>query len=199
MTPLQPLFPRQKVPSLEVPTVGGGRWQLSAQAPEHFTLIVFYRGFHCPVCAAYVGDLEKKLGEFAKRGVNVVAISSDTQERAEQAKEAWGLENLTVGYNLELTKAREWGLYISTSRGVTSTGVEEPALFSEPALYLVRPDGTLYFGSVQTMPFARPNFREVLSAIDFVLGKGYPARGEVVDNEAGDIEAGNIEARAQRA
>ena len=188
MTPLTPLFPRQAVPSLDVPTVKGGTWSLSAQMPEHFTMIVFYRGFHCPVCASYLADLEKKLPEFEKRGVGVVALSSDVQERAERAKEEWGLENLTVGYGLDLQKAREWGLYISTSRGLTSTGVEEPERFSEPALYLVRPDGTLYFGSVQTMPFARPNFREVLSAIDFVLAKDYPARGEVLDAEA-DAEA----------
>jgi len=30
---------------------------------------------------------------------------------------------------------------------MTSAGVEEPARFSEPALYLIQPDGTLYFGS----------------------------------------------------
>ena len=184
MTPLTPLFPRQQVPSLDVPTVGGERWSLSAQTPENFTLMVFYRGFHCPICSSYLGDLEKKLPEFEKRGVGVVTVSSDVQERAERAKTEWNLENLTVGFDLDLQKAREWGLYISTSRGLTSTGVEEPAMFSEPALYLVRPDGTLYFGSVQTMPFARPNFREVLSAIDFVLAKGYPARGEVIDIEA---------------
>lgn len=164
--------------------MGGGRWQLSAQTPENFTLVVFYRGLHCPVCANYVGDLEKKLPEFAKRGVGVVAVSSDVRERAERAKAEWGLEKLTVGFDLDLNKAREWGLYISSSRGPTSAGVEEPARFSEPALYLVRPDGTLYFGSVQTMPFARPNFREVLTALDFVMSKDYPARGEVVDFDA---------------
>jgi hypothetical protein len=45
----------------------------------------------------------------------------------------------------------------------------------------VRTDGTLYFASVQTMPFARPNFSEVLQALDFVLNNDYPARGEVID------------------
>ena len=184
MTPIQPLMPRRKVPSLEVATVGGGMWDLASSTPEHFTLVVFYRGLHCPICATYLGDLEKKLGEFEKRGVDVVVISSDTEERAEEAKKAWGLDNLTVGYGLTLDKAREWGLYISSSRGKTSTGVLEPDLFSEPALYLVRPDGTLYFGSVQTMPFARPNFREVLGALDFVIAKDYPARGEVTNYEA---------------
>ncbi len=67
---------------------------------------------------------------------------------------------------------------ISSSRGKTSVGVEEPALFSEPGVFLVRPDGTLYWASVQTMPFARPHFKEVLSALDFVIKADYPARGE---------------------
>lgn len=57
--------------------------------------------------------------------------------------------------------------------------MEEPARFSEPGVFLVRPDGTLYFSRVQTMPFARPHFADILSAIDMVVAKSYPARGEV--------------------
>jgi hypothetical protein len=32
------------------------------------------------------------------------------------------------------------------------------------------------------MPFARPTFDQILDAPDFVLAKGYPARGEVIDH-----------------
>jgi hypothetical protein len=60
--------------------------------------------------------------------------------------------------------------------------VEEPRLFSEPGVYLVRPDGRLYYGAVQTMPFARPHFDDLLQAVDFALEKDYPARGEVIDH-----------------
>jgi len=56
--------------------------------------------------------------------------------------------------------------------------IEEPPLFAEPGLFLVKPDGTLYWASVSTMPFARPHFDEILQAIDFALSKNYPARGE---------------------
>jgi len=184
MTSINPLIPRQPVPALEVETVGGGSWRLADQSPENFTLVVFYRGLHCPICSNYLGDLNKKAGDFAERGVNLVVVSSDDAERAAEAKESWGLDNLTVGYGLDLDKAREWGLYISTSRGKTSTGVMEPDLFSEPAMYLVRPDGTLYFGTVQTMPFARPRFADILGALDFVIANDYPGRGEVVDHHA---------------
>ena len=79
---------------------------------------------------------------------------------------------------MSIEKAREWGLYVSTSRGMTSAGVEEPPLFAEPGLFLVKPDRTLYWASISTMPFARPHFPEIAQAIDFAVSKNYPARGE---------------------
>jgi peroxiredoxin len=172
------LKPRQSVPQLEFETLEGKRWSLAAQKPERFTMIVFYRGLHCPVCRRYTTELNGMIEEFNKRGVTTVLASTDTKERAEQAKTQWGLPNLTIGYGVSIDKAREWGLYISTSRGVTSAGIEEPPLFAEPGLFLVRPDGTLYWGSVQTMPFARPHFNEITAGIDFAITKNYPARGE---------------------
>jgi len=182
MTKITPVFPRRPAPALEVNTTDGAAWRLADRTPENFSLIVFYRGLHCPICSRYLKDLDNKLGDFAELGVETIALSSDTEERARQAKQDWGLNNLTIGYGLDLDTARSWGLYISSGIGKTSIGVEEPALFAEPGLFLVRPDGTIYFGSVQTMPFARPAFAEILGATKFVLERGYPARGEVVDH-----------------
>ncbi len=183
MSQITPLIPRQPAPELNVETVGRGTWKMSEQSPENFTLVVFFRGLHCPICANYLRDLQRNLGDFAKQGVNVIAISSDSKERAEKSAEDWGLDELTLGYGLDLDTARRWGLFVSTGRGPTSSGIEETRLFSEPGLYLIRPDGTLYFGSVQTMPFSRPSFAEILNAVKFVLEKDYPARGQVVDHE----------------
>ena len=178
--------PRQTVPELQVATLDGGTWSLSEQRPENFTMVVFYRGLHCPICGRYLRDLDRKIGDFAQRGVDVIMISTDDEERARQAMADWKLENVTVGYGLSLEAARAWGLYVSGGIGKTSVGIEEPALFNEPGLFVVRPDGTLYFGTVQTMPFARPSFREILGAIDFVVKNGYPARGEVIDHHRPD-------------
>lgn len=173
------LLPRQPVPMLSVDTVSGQTWTLADQVPERFSMMVFYRGLHCPVCRTYISELDKLLEDYGQRGVNVVAISSDTEERARTTKETWGVQNLEIGYGLDLEVARQWGLYISSGRGKTSIGIEEPAMFSEPGVFLVRADGTLYWASVQTMPFARPHFKEVLAGLDFVIKADYPARGEV--------------------
>ena len=59
-----------------------------------------------------------------------------------------------------------------------SIGIEEPALFSEPGVFLVKPDQTIYYLSVQSMPFVRPNFTEMVQALDFTIKNNYPARGE---------------------
>lgn len=98
------LMPRKPVPALSLETVGGKRVNLSDMKPEQFTMTVFYRGYHYPVCQKYLTELDGLIDE--------------------------------------------------------------------------RPDGTLYWGTVSTMPFARPHFPEILAAIDFAVKNNYPARGE---------------------
>lgn len=173
-----PLMPRQAVPALDLPLTSGGRYTLGAAPGTAFDLLVFYRGLHCPICTKYLLELERLEPEFRQRGVQSIAISSDDEARARQMADKVKAVGVRFAYGLSMNSARQWGLYISTSRGKTSAGVEEPALFSEPGVFLVRPDGTLYYGSVQTMPFARPQFQDLLGAIDFAIAKDYPARGE---------------------
>lgn len=172
------LMPRQAVPPLQVTTLDHGPFDLSRDAATNFTLLVFYRGLHCPICLKYLLELGRLLADFEQRGVKPIAVSSDTPERARAMADKLKAPGLRMGHSLPLALAREWGLYVSTSRGLTSIGIEEPSRFSEPGVFLVRPDGTLYYGAVQTMPFARPHFDELLAAIDFALAKDYPARGE---------------------
>ncbi len=172
------LMPRQKTPDLNLPTLDHGTFDLSQDASERGTIVCFYRGLHCPICANYLSELEKRVDDFAERGVKTIAISSDGQERTREMADKIGATKLRFGYDLSLETAREWGLYISTSRGKTSIGIEEPALFSEPGLFMVSPDQSLYYGSVQTMPFVRPHFSELVGALDFAIANSYPARGE---------------------
>ena len=171
-------IPRQNAPDLQVELVGGGTWRLAEQNPENFTMVVAYRGVHCPICKTYLRDLNRNFEEFSKRGVDAITISTDGKSRAETAQREWGLDSLPVGYGLSIDSAREWGLYISTGRGKTSIGIEEPEQFSEPGLFLIQPDKTLYAASIATMPFARPHFKDVLGAVDMIVEKNYPARGE---------------------
>ncbi|CDF79272.1 alkyl hydroperoxide reductase [Formosa agariphila KMM 3901] len=164
--------PRTKTPDLTIDLVDGKTWTLSEQDPEHFTMIIVYRGKHCPVCKTYLKTLEKHMQDFKDKGVSVIAISANTKELATASVKEWDIPNVPVGYNFSIEEARTWGLFIS--EGIK----DEPKVFVEPGLYLIRPDRTLYASSIQTMPFARPSLEDLLKSLDFVIDKDYPARGE---------------------
>jgi len=84
MTQHAVVLPRQKTPALNFPLVGGGTWSLDAQTPEHFTMIVFYRGYHCPICKNQLHDLLSKKADFEAAGVNIVVASSNDEALAEK-------------------------------------------------------------------------------------------------------------------
>ena len=148
--------PNDQVPQLDLNLINGTRWELNKQKPQSFTLVLFYRGLHCPICKKQLKEFTSKLSDFEERGVHLVAVSMDTEKRAKLSAEKWETGNLPIGYELTEEKAREWGLYISHA---IKDG--EPDVFSEPGLFLIKPDGTLYSSIIQTMPFARPDLAEL--------------------------------------
>ena len=167
------ILPRTKVPNLQLDLINDTQWELESQRSDSFTLLVFYRGMHCPKCKLQLEELASKLDDFSERGVHVIAISCDTEEKAKKTGEDWDISGLPIGFELGLETARKWGLFIS--EGISD---EEPEHFSEPGIFVVRPERTLYASFIQTVPFARPALDDILGMIDYQKKNDYPARGE---------------------
>ena len=166
-------MPGKPAPTLSLPTLGG-RFDLSRDGGANGTLLVFYRGLHCPICAKQLTELQDAAVSFAQRAVTLVAISADPEEKAREMAEKAGAHDLTVAHSLPLAAARDdWGLLISSAREDS----KEPPLFAEPGVFYVRPDGTLWAEWTQSAPFGRPPVDGFLKAIDFAVDKGYPPRG----------------------
>lgn len=165
--------PRETSPEIKINLVNDTLWELSEQSPENFSLILFYRGKHCPICKKQLEELQKKLSKFIERGVNAIAISTDTEDVAKATYNEWDIADIPLGYGLSIEEARDWGLFIS--KGIKDS---EPEYFTEPGLFLLAPDQTIYWESIQSMPFGRPSFNDLLGGIDYILKEDYPARGE---------------------
>jgi hypothetical protein len=88
------LMPGTPAPALDVHTAAGP-WSLAAQTPASFTLIAFYRGYHCPVCKGFLGELNRLIPDSAAVGTNVIAVSMEGADRAAKAVAEWGLDALT--------------------------------------------------------------------------------------------------------
>ena len=97
------LLPRQKTPDLTLPTLDHGQFDLAKETSERGTVVCFYRGLHCPICATYLTELQKRSADFAERGVGTIAISSDGEERTRAMADKIGNGGLRFGYGLELS------------------------------------------------------------------------------------------------
>jgi len=145
-------------------------------SPEKFTIIIAYRGLHCPKCKEQLKNIDPMIPDLKSKGYNLVAVSMDGEDRAKKAVEEWGLKNISVAYDMGLLKAKEWGLFVSDKR----EGSEEPARFSEPGLFVVKPDGSLYAEYIQNTPFGRPPMDDIISGLEYVVEHKYPVRGTSV-------------------
>jgi peroxiredoxin len=166
--------PGERTAALSLPTLDAGQFDLDRTEAKTGTLLVFYRGKHCPICAKQLGELEQKLDQFGELGVDVVAISADPEEKAREMARDVGIENLVIAHSLPLKEAQEnWGLYISSAR----EGSQEPDLFSEPGIFFVTPGRELYGAWIQSTPFARPQIDDLIGLVRFREEKQYPPRG----------------------
>ena len=166
------LTPDTQAPALSLPTLDGGTWTLADQSPENFTMVIFYRGVHCPVCKSYLEGLKPLLEGYADQGFSVVAASMDTPGRAAKTAAEWDIGDLTIAHSMSEETAKSWGLWTTSS-----INDNENTIFAEPGLFWVRPDGRLYLIDISNMPWARPDLAFLLSKAPFAIEKGYPARG----------------------
>ncbi len=166
------LLSGSRAPGLDVPLAGGGQWRLSEQAPKNFTLILVFRGVHCSFCRPEVEKLQALRSKLADLGIEAFAVSMDDEVRARRMSNEWDLTDLPVGYGLSLQQARSWGLFVS--RRVKDV---EPAVFSEPGCFLVRPDGTLYAQFQSTAPWMRLDLDILLRGVQIAMDRGTPPRG----------------------
>lgn len=171
----QKITPQTQAPNLQVKLLGGETWTLKNQDPENFSMLIFYRGLHCPICEKYLKTLDSLVEAYAEKGVDVIAISMDSEARARKARMKWELsEQLKIGYELDKETANNWGLYLSKA-----IKDYEPEVFNEPGLFLIKPDNTIYFVTLNSTPWGRPHLASFVKVVDFINTSGYPARGEI--------------------
>ena len=167
------MLPGENFPSIKIKRLKGDDWDVEKLAPKNFSLLVVFRGLHCGICSKYLQALEANLNKFSALGVEVLAASADSEEKAKTTLEAWNLSDLDVGYGLDREVGKQLGLYLSQRRKDS-----EPETFFEPAMFWIDARGQLFFASVQNMPFLRPPIGEIVDKwIPFVLENAIPARG----------------------
>jgi peroxiredoxin len=162
----------EKLPAIELKTVGGGSITLGTTKEDRWALYIGYRGLHCPLCNRYIAKYTERAEKLEQLKIDVYYFSMDPEERATESVEKWSIPR-PVGYGLSEAEARSLGLYLSDKRPDSA----ETDVFSEPGFFLINPQGTVHIVDVSNAPFSRPDVDSVLGGIEFIQGHSYPIRG----------------------
>lgn len=169
------LMAGQQFPNMIVEKLGGGNVDLAIPSNDYdWRMVIVYRGKHCPLCTKYLLSLNTLLGEFNAIGIDVVAISADSEEKAQVQIQAIN-PNFDVGYGLSIKQMQTLGLYISNPRSEQET--DRP--FAEPGLFLINDKNEVQIVDISNAPFARPELSALLMGMKFIRNpeNNYPIRG----------------------
>ena len=152
-------------------SVDGGAVITVGAAKERWTMLIVYRGKHCPRCKKYLNKLNSMLAAWTDV-MDVVVVSADSKEKAlaDQKEFGWDFD---LCYGLTEDQMRSLGLYVSKPL----SDAETTGLFAEPGTFAIRPDGTLMLVDISNGPAARPDLEELLDGMKFNIDNDRPVRG----------------------
>lgn len=155
------LHPSQPAPQLDFETVAHGRYDLFEGAPPEGTFVSIHRGSLCKFSRSHVKELDDRIGDFAIRGLRVVALSAESAEATAQLAQEMQIIRLPLGYGADVAMLQsDWGVY--------ATRNNDGALMAEPAMFWLRQDRRLGLCLTSSAPQLRPDVTTVLRAIDAV-------------------------------
>lgn len=156
---------------MSFPKVGGGF--LTVGGPQDkWTLLVVYRGKHCPRCKKYLNTLNDMRAEWSNAGFDIAVVSADTEEKADADQRAFGWQ-FDLGFDLQEAQMQTLGLYVTEPLSPSETDRN----FAEPGSFVIRPDGSLLLIALSNGPSARPDLAELLDGMIFTKENDRPPRG----------------------
>ena len=153
------------------PLLGSDDAMMIGQQKDRWTMLFVYRGKHCPRCKRFLNKLNASLPAW-KEVLDVIVVSSDTQEKAAADKEEFGWD-FDLCYGMTEAQMRSLGLYVSSPL----SDAETTGLFAEPGAFGIRPNGTLMLVDISNGPAARPDLEELLDGMKFNIDNDRPERG----------------------
>lgn len=156
---------------MSFPMLGGGNLTVGGER-ENWTLLVVYRGKHCPRCKKYLNILDSMRDQWHEAGFDIAVVSADPLEKAQADKEEFGWK-FDLGYDLTEKQMEAIGLYVTDPLSPSETDRR----FAEPGTFVIRPDGSLLLIAISNGPSARPELAELLDGMIFTKDNDRPPRG----------------------
>lgn len=151
------LKPGDKAPDFTLKDVQGHDFRLHDNLGGRKIILVFFRGAWCPICNFYLTNFQLQIARFRENNTQIIALSTDTPA------EAWKLQ-------------QRLNLSFTVLPGLTKQIIEAYDLFynenfqhSEPAIFILHPDGTIAYEFVQSSSLGRPGLDDLLAIVSQII------------------------------
>ena len=119
-------------PTITASLVGGGEMTIPQDLEGQWAVVLFYRGHWCPYCRQQLLDFQRARAQLNEMGAEVVALSVDSIDQAQQTVERYRL-TFPVLYGLDArVVAKMIGAYMN----------EDP-LYLQATGFVLRPNGSV--------------------------------------------------------
>lgn len=172
---LQGLAVGQAAPGFSAVNQHGQMVSLSDYLAQGPTVLVFYRGYWCPVCNRHLKTFQDSLSFLRESGLNVVAISPEMPERVEKTIEKTNAtfdvlhdKDLAIGLSydviFDLDKGNKFIYNTALGAKLEEANSDGSVRLPIPATYLIGRDGTILYRQFDPNYKKRSTIAEILEA-----------------------------------
>jgi len=167
----------QKAPVFEAMDASGNEFILKNEIQNQPVVVIFYRGYWCPVCNKHLSQIQDSLQLILEKGVKVVAISPEKPEYLEKMSLKTGAEfTLLYDDNNDIAKAYDVNFKPSSKLLFTynvilgadmkNTHSDDSQQLPIPATYLINKDGKIVWRQFDRDYHYRASVKEIIKAVD---------------------------------
>lgn len=118
------------------------------------TLVIFYRGGWCPFCNKHLADLRNIVEPLKKEGIDIIAISSDSQKR---------MKNMVEKHKLPYQLYSDFSNQLMSNFGIGF--YQSKTVLPVPSVFLINGKGKILFAHSNHDYTKRLSHQKILEAI----------------------------------
>jgi peroxiredoxin len=167
----------QEAPDIIASLSGGEKFNLSEAVKKGDVLLVFYRGFWCPVCNKHLSKMTAEMKALQERGIRVIAISPESHEYIKKTIDQSNLDfpvisdtdgQIMKDYKVFYTVTNEFQERIQSylKVDIADVNVQDDAALPVPATYLIGHNRLIKFAHYDPNYRNRASVENILSTLD---------------------------------
>lgn len=143
-------------PEVTMKTADGNSISLKSLYSVKPVVVIFYRGYWCPVCNKYLSAFSERAAEIEMAGAKVVAVTPETYENSEVTRSNTGIDFTIISdadgaimnafdVNFDVTEAYQTKIQDKFDASIAETNASKEAVLPVPATFIIDTEGKIVY------------------------------------------------------